>query len=296
MTKPDPTDLTAALRWAATHLDGPVTVIRELVGGMTGVMLAVRDDQGTRAVLRVITEEPWRTHGAALSARESEVQRMLASSHVPAPRSLALDADGIACEHPAHLMTLLPGATDTDRADPASLAALARLLATIHDVAPTIEVRPYEPWAWESKFVVPTWAEHPDTWSAAFDLLRATPPPFEPVFIHRDFGPHNVLWSDGAISGVVDWVETSIGPAWLDVAHCSTNLALHHDSAVADAFARAYAAETGRSPDAYWDVLDVVGFLPLPDRKAALRDPADLEFWHALERRLVTVLPRVGDL
>jgi hypothetical protein len=35
-----------------------------------------------------------------------------------------------------------------------------------------------------------------------------------------------VLWLGGRVTGVVDWVETSIGPAWLDVAHCSTNLAI----------------------------------------------------------------------
>ena len=211
-------------------------------------MLALRDDRGGRAVLRLITREPWRTHGAALSTRESEVPRMLAGTDVPAPRSIALDADGRACEHPAHLMTLVPGETDVGRVDPASLAALADLLATIHGVVPTVEVRPYQSWAWEAKFVVPGWARHRDVWERAFDILRAAPPPFEPTFLHRDFALRNVLWHDGAVSGVVDWVETSIGPAWLDVAHCSTNIALDHGNAAADAFADAYVSRTGREP------------------------------------------------
>lgn len=74
-------------------------------------MLALDPVAGERAVLRMMTEEPWRTHGAALTTRESEIQRMLAAGNIPipAPRSVALDASGQRCGHPAHLMTLLPG-------------------------------------------------------------------------------------------------------------------------------------------------------------------------------------------
>ena len=50
------------------------------------------------------------------------------------------------------------------------------------------------------------------------------------------------------ITGVVDWVETSWGPAWLDVAHCRTNLAITHGTEVADRFAAAYQRLTGREP------------------------------------------------
>ena len=293
MTKPDHVDLTAPLRWTAAHLEAPVTEVRKLEGGSTGVMLALRSDRHHEAVLRLITEEPWRTHGEALSTREGEIQQMLATSPVPSPMSLALDAKGDHCGHPAHLMTLLPGAVDVDRIDKTSLAALARLLATIHDVDPTIEVRPYQSWAWQAKFVVPTWAEHPDLWSTAFDILRTEPPSFEPLFIHRDFALRNVLWSYGSISGVVDWVEASIGPAWLDVAHCCTNIALDHGTVAADAFAEAYSAETGQAPDAYWDVMDVVGFLPAPGRTSIVGDPAEHDRRRSLEQRLLAVISRV---
>jgi hypothetical protein len=42
------------------------------------------------------------------------------------------------------------------------------------------------------------------------------------------------------ITGVVDWAQTSWGPADLDVAHCSTNLALLHGPAWGPRFAEAY--------------------------------------------------------
>lgn len=44
-------------------------------------MLALDPVAGERAVLRMMTEEPWRTHGAALTTRESEIQRMLAAGN-----------------------------------------------------------------------------------------------------------------------------------------------------------------------------------------------------------------------
>lgn len=285
-------DVRAALAWAASRTGTRVAAVRELEGGSTGEMLALRDDRGGRAVLRLITREPWRTHGAALSTRESEVQRMLVDTDVPAPRSIALDADGRACEHPAHLMTLVPGETDVGRVDPASLAALADLLATIHGVVPTVEVRPYQSWAWEAKFVVPGWARHRDVWERAFDILRGAPPQFEPTFLHRDFALRNVLWHDGAVSGVVDWVETSIGPAWLDVAHCSTNIALDHGNAAADAFADAYVSRTGCAPAGYWDVMDVVGFLPPPGTEAVATEPEVHARRRRLEERLLAVIDR----
>lgn len=75
-----------------------------------------------------------------------------------------------------------------------------------------------------------------------------------------------MLWLGERITGVVDWVETSIGPAWLDVAHCATNLAIVHGNDAADRFGAAYTDRTGREPEPYFDVMDIVGFLPPPGR------------------------------
>lgn len=289
----DQTDVRPALAWLERELGAVVTATRALVGGSTGVMLAVTLDRGDEVVLRLITEEPWRTHGEGLATRESQIQEMLGGA-LPAPRSLALDAGGRSCGHPAHVMTLLPGQVDQVRHDPDSLHTLAELLAAVHRVSPTIEVRDYQSWAWEEKFVVPHWAERPQVWSAAFEVLREPSPAFEPVFLHRDFALRNVLWDGARITGLVDWVEASIGPAWLDVAHASTNLALDVGEDAAYAFATAYAVTTGRAPAAYWDVMDVVGFLPPPGRTTAFdRDPDGEPRRRALERHLVAVSGRL---
>jgi aminoglycoside phosphotransferase (APT) family kinase protein len=285
----DDVDVTDSLTWASA-VTGPLARVTELAGGSTSTMMALGTEAGDELVLRLITREPWRSHGAGLTTREREVQQMLAGTPVPAPRSWALDASGRECGFPAHLMTLLPGRVELDRVDDASLDRLAHLLATIHEVSPTIEVRTYQSWAWEAKYAVPPWATDAALWTDAFALLRTDPPDHEPCFIHRDFQPRNVLWSDDRISGVVDWVETSIGPAWLDVAHCCTNIAIGHGSDTADAFAAAYVARTGREAQPYFDVMDIVGFLPPPGKEGWLTEKDERR---RLEERLSSVMRRL---
>lgn len=250
-------------------------------------MLALRDGAGRGSVLRLMTEEPWRTHGAQLATRESITQRSLSATGIPAPRSIALDPDGDHTGHPAHLMTLLPGSPDDVRCDDASLAAIAELLASIHRVVADPVPRDFQSWAWPAKWVVPEWTSRPDLWQLAFDLLATDPPDYAPTFLHRDFGPHNLLWTADSITGIVDWVETSTGPAWLDVAHCSSNLALRHGTEVAQRFAAAYTRATGVEPEPYWDVMDIVGFLPPPGRPPMFDDPTQLA---RLEEHLATIL------
>lgn len=287
MLTADALDVAAALEWAEGVV-GRVTAVRELSGGWTSTMLALKTGGDHDVVLRLMTREPWRTHGQGLTARESEIQVMLADTPVPAPRTVALDAEGRDCGFPAHLMTLLPGSIDVDRIDRASVGELADLLVTIHEVEPTLDVRAYQSWAWEAKFQVPRWARDSGLWLEAFALLRATPPQFQPSFIHRDFQPRNVLRHDGHITGVVDWVETSIGPAWLDVAHCCTNVAIVHGNEPADLFAAAYTERTGVRPEPYFEVMDVVGFLPPPGKVGFFRDDGDEN--RRLEDRLRTVM------
>lgn len=72
-----------ALNWAATVLAAPVVDVDELTGGLTSTMLAISAGDGTRAVLRLMTEEPWRHHGAELTRRERQAMHDLASTPCP---------------------------------------------------------------------------------------------------------------------------------------------------------------------------------------------------------------------
>ncbi|GII91241.1 hypothetical protein Ssi02_14720 [Sinosporangium siamense] len=88
------------------------------------------------------------------------------------------------------------------------------------------------------------------------------------------------------ISGVVDWVETSWGPPDLDVAHCSTGLALLHGVSAGMAFADAFRAAGGeltedKGDHLYWRLLDALAFAPAagkvtgPWREVGRTDLAD---------------------
>jgi aminoglycoside phosphotransferase (APT) family kinase protein len=203
---------------------------------------------------------------------------------------LGLDAEGSSTGVSAHLMSRVPG-KPTAGVDDGALRAMAEMLATIHDVRPSEPFRDFESWAWEAKRVVPPWTRNPASWRRAFDVLAEEPPGYEPTFLHRDFSHRNLLWSGGAISGVVDWVETSTGPAWLDAGHAATNLAVAFGPEPATAFLASYAATTGSRPAGYWLVMDAVGFLAPPGREPMFGSPGELARLDSWLHDLVTNPP-----
>jgi Ser/Thr protein kinase RdoA (MazF antagonist) len=263
--------LRTATAWAGRAWGREVRAAVPLAGGWTSTMLRLEAYDGQRAVVRLMTKEPWRSHALQMLAREAGVQRLVGPTAVPAPTSLATDLAGEAAGAPAHLMSCLPGVVELTRCDDALLDDLATLLADVHAVDPGPDrPRDYQSWAPPAKRVVPAWASREALWRTAFDLLDQEPPRFTGTFLHRDFHLGNVLWEAGRVSGLVDWVETSWGPAALDVAHARTYLAMLHGGDAAARFAAAYEA---RRPGAvadrrYWDVLDVVGYLPDPTKVA----------------------------
>lgn len=268
-------DIDAALTWAGSAVGSPVRTHEAMDGGLTSTMLALRHEDGSESVLRLMTSEPWRTHGAELTTRERDAQRAMADTLVPAPTSLALDAEGTVAGAAAHLMSRLPGSALRE-VDDASLRAMADLLATIHDQRPAQPFRTFQSWAWEAKWVVPAWTRHPHSWARAFEVLAGPAPAYEPTFLHRDFSHRNLLWRDGAITGVVDWVETSTGPAWLDAGHAASNLALGFGTDGATAFLDRWAQTCGTEPEPHWLVMDAVGYLPPPGRPPMFGEPAQL--------------------
>lgn len=286
--------------WAERAWGREVRRVDPLRGGWTSTMLRLTDADGQQAVLRLMTREPWRRHGPGLVAREATVQDLLAGTTVPAPRSVASDPDGTAAGDPAHLMTAMPGRLELTRCDDAVLDRLAHTLVGIHAVDPGAErPRDYQSWAVPEKRVVPDWAARAKEWTEAFGVLDADPPPYDGTFLHRDFHLGNVLWADGEVSGVVDWVETSWGPAALDVAHAATYLAMLHGPDKAAAFVEAHRRTSGAPParddDRYWHVLDLVGYLPDPGKVVQpWRDQGididDATVRARLEQRLADVL------
>jgi aminoglycoside phosphotransferase (APT) family kinase protein len=268
--------LTAPARaWVERCTGDGVRRIERLTGGYSSRMLALDLDGGRRLVLRQLLLEPWRRHGADLLGREARVHGQLAGSTVIAPSTVAVDPDGRHTGDPSLLMTRLQGGIDLCRVDRPFLTALAETLLAIHRFEPADDgwPREYQSWAFDSKRVVPPWSRDDGLYREAFDRLRAGPPAYRRTFLHRDFQPGNVLWQHGRVSGVVDWVETSTGPADLDVAHCASNVATLHGAEAAWVFREEYVGAGGRlaggaDAAAYWQLLDLVGFLPAGGRES----------------------------
>ncbi|MGW6579085.1 phosphotransferase family protein [Streptomyces globisporus] len=248
-----------------------------LRGGWTSEMrrLDIGGPGGPRSlVLRSFVKPFYVRHAEGLLTREANILRLLGDTDVPAATLVAVDAAAEHCDHPSLLMSLLPGALlldDRGADDRADL--LARQLVLIHRLPVAARQRPrtYQAWASPERVILPAATARPDLWRRAVDVIRREPPAYRGCFLHRDFHPGNVLFTgtgdDLRISGVVDWVETSWGPADLDVAHCATTLALLHGVPAGMRFADRYLAAggtlAGDSTDhLYWRLLDALGFAP----------------------------------
>lgn len=93
--------------------------------------------------------------------------------------------------------------------------------------------------------------------------MKGLRPQSQLSFIHRDYHPTNVLWSNNKVSDVVDWVNACLGPVGIDIGHCRLNLAQLYDVATADAFLHAYSkyAEPQFQYEPYWDLLSLIDIL-----------------------------------
>jgi hypothetical protein len=112
---------------------------------------------------------------------------------VPAPRLVAADPDGAACDVPALLLTRLPGRPPDPAADPRRLVGgLAAALPAIHAVGgaalPAFH-RFHDP----GSLVPPAWSGRPGLWARAIEVAAGPPPPGEPCLIHRDYHPGNTV-------------------------------------------------------------------------------------------------------
>ncbi|MFC5833401.1 phosphotransferase family protein [Nonomuraea insulae] len=260
------------------HLEVGERIVRTeaLHGGITAEMrrltIGTRDGRTRDLVLRSFVD-PFYLRGAEDSLnRETGALSLLTETGVPAPELVAVDPSAAQCEYPSLLMTHLAGRTVLDDEGlETRVPLLARQLVAIHALRPAERPRKYVTLTTADTVVVPKGADAA-AWAAAIDVIRRPAPPYEGRFLHRDFQPGNVLFdvppatpAGARIAGVVDWAATSWGPADLDVAHCSTNLALLHGPAWGLRFAEAYEQAGGvlaaaTSERLYWQVRDGLAF------------------------------------
>ena len=239
-------------------------------GGITDTIWRLTVDGDHPLILRWVEPERFGEEGRQWVLKEALGCRVTANRGVPSPRLVASDPDGRGTGGWANLTTFRPGRVRLEELGPDALLALARVAVAVHAVPVPEGQRPTRFAFWgEREPRVPVWATRPELWRRAIALAGQPPPDTPAGLIHRDFHPGNTLWLGDQVSGLIDWAETSWGPADLDVAHACSNFAMLHSVDDAVAFRRAYLDAGGRldpDPDAwrYWQVRDIFGFLPDP--------------------------------
>jgi aminoglycoside phosphotransferase (APT) family kinase protein len=110
--------------------------------------------------------------------------------------------------------------------------------------------------------IVPEWTKRPEIWRDAIALVAQEAPSGDQCFIHHDYQQFNTLWKRGRISGVVDWIFGSSGSPSMDAGHSRLNLAVLYSSDYATRFLELYESASGRKVDPWWDVHELLVYLP----------------------------------
>lgn len=273
-------------QWIRRHAGSPVVSVRRLPGAPSTAVHAVGLADGRTLVLRRYVWDEFRTREPDAPAREVEALEYADRYGLPVPVVVAADPGGTEIEDgiPALLMARIPGRAQR-APDVRSLAALA---ARVHAVSGVGFEHRYFPWCRDTSTRPPAMCRRPQLWELALQLWRSAEPPYEACFIHRDFHPGNVLWFRGALTGVVDWVNTCVGPAGIDIATCLWNLHDWAGAETATAFVAAYEQLTGGPHHPYWDVAKIV-----EDDWDRIDDP---EYVWSAEKLLAQALPHLVDL
>ena len=286
--------------WCAESLGQELLGAEQIGGGFTDAVWRVDVASGPAILRWLDADHPYAADGPQWVVREALGCRLTRDTAVPSPVLIASDPEGEATGGWANLTSFLPGRIRLDRLGPAALDALADVAVAVHGVrvADVDRPPPFAPWA-PAVLEVPSWSGRPDLWAEAIERCTGPRPPTPEHLIHRDFHPGNTLWRGDAVSGLIDWAETSWGPSDLDVAHACSNFAMLHTLEDAEAFALAYVRRGGQldpEPEArlYWACLDVLGFLPNPGPVvvALIRQRPDLDA-DAVRHRLEDLLARL---
>lgn len=234
--------------------------VRRLAGPSATIDRVVSLKGGQHAATwRVDTAEPARTvvvrqfpAGDPAAGHEARVLRVLDGLEGLAPILLGSDLDGLWSESPTLLISWLDGEADITPSDPDGWAAeLGRALARVHST-PSERLSAL-PSVFDGNGESLKRLNGPAAQRIRSSWPRITAAP--EVLTHSDYWSGNVVWRDGALTGVVDWTGGLRGPRGYDVGWCRLDLYLLCGDSVADVFLAAYEHAIGHPvPDvALWD-------------------------------------------
>ena len=267
------------LHWVAhnVHPRARVTAVAPLPGGLTADMDRITVDSPTGLKDVVLRRWPGEDWAEGLVTREASALAAVRGRGVPAPQLLAMDEDGAETGVRCTLTSALTGQPDLAPADmPSWLGQLATTQAAIHAVPD----HPHARWdGWYDDDAPLDWLPDRGLRDAAREAASG-PLVEEKVLVHGDYQHFNVLWSDGRLTGVVDWPNAATGNRGSDVGHCRLNLAVLFDPGTAEDYLVMYERAAGVRVDRRADLrallcfdLEWQRFIP---RQVAGRAPLDL--------------------
>jgi len=152
------------------------------------------------------------------------------------------------------------------------LGQLATTQAAIHTVPNQLQTR----WdGWYKDGVTLDWLEDRGLRDAAREAASG-PLVDEKVFVHGDYQHFNVLWSQGRLTGVVDWPNAATGNRGSDVGHCRLNLAVLFGPSAAADYLAAYEGAAGVAVDRRALLCFDPGWQRFIPRQVAGRAPLDV--------------------
>ncbi|OZU88891.1 aminoglycoside phosphotransferase [Virgibacillus indicus] len=251
----------------AVWAEANIVSIDRLKGSTSSTLHNIKletDGEVKEVVIRQFDNKEWLQEEPDLAVHEAESLRKAADAGVFTPEIIAYDKSGGVSGVPLVLMSKLRGSVELKPVDRNKwLNGLAEALVKIH----AVDAEDF-PWSYFSyndanEVEIPVWSTIPATWKKAIEIVKGPRPKVRECFIHRDYHPANVLWENGSVSGVVDWVNACAGPAGVDVGHCRWNLAMLYDVETADGFLAAYKNHGGPAfkYDPYWDLVSVIDVL-----------------------------------
>jgi len=189
---------------------------------------------------------------------------------VPVPRLLAKDEDGAVTGVRCTLTSALIGQPDFTPADRQSwLIQLATTQAAIHAVPVNEQIRGYgwggsgamapSPDRYGSRWRPLDWLADAGLRDAALEAA-AGPLAAQKVLVHGDYQHFNVLWSEGQLTGVVDWPNAGTGNRGSDVGQCRLNVAVLLDTRTADDYLVIYERAGGSRVDRRADLRALLCF------------------------------------
>jgi aminoglycoside phosphotransferase (APT) family kinase protein len=246
---------TRIAQWLSEVLDPSFTQVRSLSFGISSELDLLESDGDLFVLRRYARRDQLERHPRRVADELTALEAATAVLGELVPKPIAFDVTGTLTGQPVILMTYLSGTPVIHDLDPALLVGP---LVRLHRAQVDMRLPQFQHWFDRQRMRVPHWSSSRDAWKRLAELVSAAQPAAPEVFLHRDYHPGNLLWSEGRMTGIVDWVVACRGPAAADVAHTRCNLVLTDGFAAAERFLTEYkSAEPTYQHDLWWDAAEL---------------------------------------